>query len=324
MIELDRINMVFTGRAAHRALDDVTLSIAGSSVSVLLGPNGAGKTTLLRVLGRTLLPTSGRYRLCGKDVLADRTALRDIAFAQEGDKSLQMRFTGRENVELYLARHDFRPHHAALNRAAARFDLDGWLDREVRFYSKGMRQKLCLLGPLLLPSRVVLLDEPTVGLDAESLTVLTETLRMLRDDGRSVVVATHEIDFASSVFTNVIVIADGRVVADLDDRAFRAVAGGRRFLVSVQDAAIPALAGWTSARGESGEIVLARDGAHPADLADALAQLLRAGIVPTSVATNEPSFDIVYRRILEDAQLDLDFHKVPLRRVSPRTVGAAL
>jgi ABC-type multidrug transport system ATPase subunit len=324
VIELSNIDVVFTGRATHRALDGVSLSISGSSVTVMLGPNGAGKTTLLRVLARTILPGRGTYRLRGKDVIADRSALRDVAFAHEGDRALMMRCTGRENLELYLARNDVRSKRTSIDRAAERFGLGSWLDKETHLYSKGMRQKLCLMGPLLLPAAVVLLDEPTVGLDAESLGVLADSLRLLRDEGRAVIVATHEIDFASSIFTNVVVLAGGRVLADLDDRRFRSVVGGRRFVVTVRDAVIPALAGWTSERGESGENALSRDGGTPADLHDALARLLAAGIVPSSVSTGEPSFDVVYQRILANAQLDRGLDQVPLRDISPSPVGIAL
>ncbi len=324
MIELSHVEVVFTGRAVHHAIDDLSLSIDGSSVTVLLGPNGAGKTTLLRVLGRTLLPTSGSYRLDGRDVLADRTTLRHIVFAQEGDKSLYMRYTGRENIELYLARHGVRARRREIDRIAAGFGLDGWLDREAQLYSKGMRQKLCLIGPLLIPARVVLLDEPTVGLDAESVSVLASTLRTLRDEGRALVVATHEIEFAQSVFTNVVVMAGGRVLADLDDRAFRSVVVGRRLVVTVRDAAIPALEGWTSSRGERGEIVLSRDGAETADLEAALRRLLQAGIVPVAVSTGEPSFDIVYRRILGNAQSHRDFDQVPFGSLPASPLSAVL
>jgi ABC-2 type transport system ATP-binding protein len=324
VIELSHINVVFTGRSAHRALDDVSLSIAGSSVTVLLGPNGAGKTTLLRVLGRTLLPTTGTYHLAGKDVPTDRKSLRHIVFAQEGDKSLYLRYTGRENVELYLARHGVRPERLAIDRIATTFGLEGWLDKETQLYSKGMRQKLCLIGPLLIPARVVLLDEPTVGLDADSLAALAQTLRALRDEGRALIVATHEIEFARTVFTDVVVMAGGRVLANLDDQAFRSVVVGRRFVITVRDAAIPALPGWVSTRGELGEIVLSRDGAEPADLDAALRRLLQAGVVPTSVSTGEPSFDVVYRRILSNAQSHHGLDQVPVRSVPASPVGAAL
>lgn len=324
MIQLDHIDVTFSGRTAHHALDNVSLTLGAGSVTVLLGPNGAGKTTLLRVLGRTLLPNRGSYRLNGKSVLADRTTLGDIVFGHEGDRALMMRCTGRENLELYLARNDVRAGRAAIERAAERFGLERWLDKETHLYSKGMRQKLCLLGPLLVPARVVLLDEPTVGLDAESLATLGETLRLLRAEGRAVIVATHEIDFANSIFTNVVVLAEGKVLAHLDDREFRSVVVGRRFVVTVRDAAIPAIAGWGSSCGESGEIVLSRDGATKADLENALFCLLHAGVVPSSVSTGEPSFDVVYQRILANAQPHRDIDQVPVRDLSARPVSAAL
>ncbi len=324
VIELSNISVDFRGRARHRALDDVSLSIGGSSVTVLLGPNGAGKTTLLRVLGRTLFPTAGRYRLDGRDVVADRSTLRHIVFAQEGDKSLYLRYTGRENVELYLARHGVRVPRQAIDRLCVQFGLGGWLDKETQLYSKGMRQKLCLMGPLLIPARVVLLDEPTVGLDTDSMAVLAHALRALRDEGKTLIVATHEIEFARSMFTNVVVMADGRVLAHLDEHVFLSVAVGQRFVVTVRDAAVPALEGWISTRGVDGEIVLSRDGAQLADLEAALRRLLRTGIVPVAVSTGEPSFDIVYRRILSNAQSHRDLHQVPFRGVPTGTIGAAL
>lgn len=324
MIELSNVGVIFTGRSKHPALDRINLSVEPSSVTVLLGPNGAGKTTLLRVLGRTLLPSSGTYRLWGKNAVTDRSVLNDIAFAQEGDRSLQLRYTGRDNIELYLAQHGVRARRSSIDDIASRFELQDWLDKEARLYSKGMRQKLCLIGPLLIPARVILLDEPTVGLDAESLDTLVQTLRTLRDEGRAVIIATHEIEFARSVFTNVVVLSQGRVLADLDDRSFRAVAGGHRFIITVRDVAIPALAGWSSSRGERGEIVLSRDGATPADLQEALTALLHAGVLPTSVSSNEPSFDIVYRRILTNAQFDRDLDEVQVQSVSERPIRTAL
>ncbi len=272
------------------------------------------------------MPARGSYRLRGKDVATDRSALRDIAFGHEGDRALLMRCSGRENVELYLARNDVRHKRATIDRAAEQFGLAHWLDKETHLYSKGMRQKLCLLGPLLVPARVVLLDEPTVGLDAESLGILADMLRVLREPkaGPSSSRPTRSTSPAQSSPTSSCWPA-GRVLADLDDRAFRAVIGGRRFVVTVRDAAIPALAGWASAaRRVRRDRSLARRSRAGADLDDALLHLLHAGIIPTSVSTGEPSFDVVYQRILSDAQPDRDLDQVPFRSLSPRAVAAVL
>ncbi len=262
VIELSHIDVVFGGRATHRALDDVSLvDRRGPPSPCCSGPNGAGKTTLLRVLGRTLLPSRGTYRLDGKDVARrpQRLARHRIRARrrQVADDAVQR---PREHRALPSSKRHARRAASRSKRLRSASAWSAGSTRRHTFTPRGCVRS-CACWALCCSRRASSCSTSPRSASMPRAWTSGETLRLLRDEGRAVIVATHEIDFASSVFTNVVVLAAGKVLADLDDRAFRAVVTRPALRRHRARCRIPALAGWTSTRGEAGEIVLSRDGA---------------------------------------------------------------
>jgi heme exporter protein A len=205
-VELREVTKTF---GPVRALVQVSAKLLGGQVSAVLGPNGSGKSTLLAILGTLMRPTSGRVD--HGDLGRERQAVR-ASLGWVGHESLSYpELTGRENVELAARLHgcDAR---GAVEEASSRFDLGSFLDRPVRTYSRGQRQRIALARALVHRPRLLLLDEPTTGLDAAATRKLTDVVRAEARAGAVVVVVTHDSAFADDVADAKIELDRGRRV----------------------------------------------------------------------------------------------------------------
>jgi len=201
---------------ARRAVDDLDLQVEAGDVFGLLGPNGAGKTTTIRMLTTLLAPTAGSAKVCGFDVTRQPGQVRRrIGYVMQ-NVALQTNhlLTGRENVELEAAlRHV--PRRLCRARAEEMLDLVGLLphaDRLIAEYSGGMRKRLDLAGGLLHRPEVLVLDEPSLGLDVQSRHRMWDHIRGLRDQGTTVLLATNYLDEADRLCNRLTIIDDGRTV----------------------------------------------------------------------------------------------------------------
>jgi heme exporter protein A len=177
-------------------------------VSVVLGPNGSGKTTLLAIVGTLARPTSG-----GVDhgVLGAGRAVRATMGWVGHDSLAYADLTGRENVALAARLYGVDPIQAYA-AADERFELSAFADRPIRTYSRGQRQRIALARALVHRPRLVLLDEPTAGLDRRASLRLGEVIREEADAGAIVVVVTHDGGFADAVGDSRIELDRGRVL----------------------------------------------------------------------------------------------------------------
>ena len=190
-----------------RALVGVTCTFAAGAITVLRGPNGSGKSTLLAIVGLMTKPTSG-YIDHG-DLGSRRDEIRG-ALGWVGHESLcYPDLTGRQNVELAASLHDCDPREAFAT-AAERFDLKVFADRPVRTYSRGQRQRIALARALVQSPRLLLLDEPTTGLDETAVARLGAVLREESARGATVVISTHDDGFASTVGSELLTLDRGR------------------------------------------------------------------------------------------------------------------
>lgn len=198
------------------AVKDVTLTVGAGELFGFLGPNGAGKTTTIRMLAGLLAPTAGRVAIGEVDLQKDpQTAKRMIGYVP--DRPLVYdKLTGREYLQFMMELYDV-PQQEAESRAAhylEQFELLEAQDELTGSYSLGMKQKISLIGQLIHDPRVLLLDEPTVGLDPKAARRLRDVLRELCDEGVAVLISTHLLPIAELMCDRVGIMDHGTIIAD--------------------------------------------------------------------------------------------------------------
>ncbi|ERG96332.1 ABC transporter ATP-binding protein [Haloquadratum walsbyi] len=228
-----------SGDDAVTAVNDISLNIERGSIVGLLGPNGAGKTTLIKSILGTVLPDTGAIRVLGTNVKNNRrTAYANVDAMLEGARNDYWRLTVRENLRYFATVSGINPDSVATRHAQLleRLDLTTWADTPVRELSRGMKQKVSLASVLAGGAELLFLDEPTLGLDVEgSRTLRTELRRLAIEDGLTVVLSSHNMAVIEDVCDRVIVMADGRIVADSDVETLVETVGGERLQIKSND-----------------------------------------------------------------------------------------
>jgi ABC-2 type transport system ATP-binding protein len=286
------------------ALDGLDLEVEAGTVFGLLGPNGAGKTTLVRILATLLRPTAGRARVLGHDVVAEPLAVRRRIGLAGQFAAVDAELTGRENVEM-IARLYRLPGAEARRRASEvleRFGLVEAADRRVSTYSGGMRRRLDLAAGLIGRPPVVLLDEPTTGLDPRSRQELWRIVDELHREGTTVLLTTQYLEEADRLAQQIAVVDHGRIAAQGTPAQLKATVGGNVLSVRVADPAdIPDASAVLADIGADeqprvdttdGEIRVAV--ADPAASAEAIRRLDARGLPIAAVELQRPSLDDVF------------------------------
>ena len=200
----------------RREPDGIDLRVESGEIFGLLGPNGAGKTTTMKMLATLLIPTSGAIRVLGIDPLERPREVRARLGAMlSGERSLYWKLTARENLEYFAALYHVPPTETD-QRIAGVLTAVKLTDRAedyVERYSTGMRQRLALARALLPDPPLIILDEPTVGLDPQASRDLRDRVRELRAQGRTVLLTTHYMEEADQLCDRVAIIDHGRIVA---------------------------------------------------------------------------------------------------------------
>ncbi|MFD9129345.1 ATP-binding cassette domain-containing protein [Kitasatospora sp. NPDC059571] len=284
------------------ALAGVEFDVAPGTVFGLLGPNGAGKSTTIRILTTIIRPSGGRAEVLGRDVVRDARAVRRLIGLAGQFAAVDPNLTGRENLRLIgrltqVPRERIRPRAAEL---LERFLLAEAGDRPVRTYSGGMRRRLDVAAALVADPPVLFLDEPTTGLDPQSRNALWALIRELVADGTTVLLTTQYLEEADRVAARVVVIDEGRIIADDAPAALKARLGDTVIELSMGDGerAASAAAALTSRLGtapeQEGPLLrfTAQDGSRL--LIDILHVTEGIGLVPRAVAVREPSLDDVF------------------------------
>jgi ABC-2 type transport system ATP-binding protein len=222
---------------ATRALDGVDLEIQAGKVLGLLGPNGAGKTTMVRILTTLLRPDSGRAWVAGHDVVADPEAVREVIGLSGQYAAVDENLTGFENLYMVGRFYGFSRADA---RARSRellgdFRLDDAADRPAKTYSGGMRRRLDLAGALVARPPVVVLDEPTTGLDPRGRLDTWDVIGNLVRHGASVLLTTQYLEEADRLADSIAVIDKGKVIAEGTSDELKAQTGGERLELVVTD-----------------------------------------------------------------------------------------
>ena len=217
------------------ALRDLDLVVPAGSVLGLLGHNGAGKTTAVRILTTLAVPTTGRARVAGIDVVDDAAAVRARIGLAAQAATVDGLLTARRNLEL-VGRLYHLPRAEARRRAdelLERLNLAGDADRLVKTFSGGMRRRLDLAATLVAKPPVLFLDEPTTGLDPHSRNELWDVLRDLVREGTTLLLTTQYLEEADRLADDIVVLDHGRVAASGSPEELKARVGGERVDVTV-------------------------------------------------------------------------------------------
>ena len=323
MIELHQLNKRYIAAkgVSVSALNDLSLQVPAGSLYGLLGPNGAGKTTALRILCTLLAPDSGTVRVAGLDALADPRRVRRLLGYVAQEVAIDKILTGRELLQLQGDLYHL-PRHQRDRRIAELIELMGmgdWIDRRCGGYSGGMRRRLDLAAGLLHSPQVLVLDEPTVGLDIESRAAIWQVLRQLRDGGTTVLLSSHYLEEVDALADHLAIIESGTVIAEGPPSSLKAALGGDRLTLRVREfsdaseaASVQALLRdcpgvrqvvVNQAQGYSLNLVIENDG-----VVEQLRQQLASADLPVfALAQSRPSLDDVYLqatgRTLMDAEL---------------------
>lgn len=212
MIELVNLTRYFGSLAA---VNGISLRVLPGEIFACLGPNGAGKTTTLRMMMGLLLPTSGTIRLGGYDLLAQPVAAKRLCGFVPDRPHVYEKLTGREFLDFVAGLYDL-PSVGVASRAAQlleMFDLSDWAHELIENYSHGMKQRLVMAATLMHDPRILVLDEPMVGLDPRGARLLKRTLRMLARKGVTVFMSTHSLEVAEEVADRIGIIDQGRLIA---------------------------------------------------------------------------------------------------------------
>jgi ABC-2 type transport system ATP-binding protein len=213
VIELDGVAKTFDGTIL--ALQDVSFSVATGSVCALLGQNGAGKTTTINILSTLMKPSYGKAVVGGYDVVQDPARVRESIAMTGQVAAIDWQLSGRENLVMFSRLHGMRRKaaNARADELIEQFGLADAADRSVVTYSGGMRRRIDIAAALVVPPRVLFLDEPTTGLDPLSRRSVWDLVSSLAADGVTVLLTTQYLEEADVLSDSIVVIDHGRVVA---------------------------------------------------------------------------------------------------------------
>jgi len=300
VVEAEDLQKIYPGGV--RALNGVSFRVSRGEIYSILGPNGAGKTTTMKIIATLLKPTSGRVSVMGIDVVSEPDRVRRIIGYVPQDLSADDELTGLENVVLQARLYGI-PKGEARRRALELLEMVGLRDaagRLVKSYSGGMRRRLELAMGLVNEPELLILDEPTLGLDVQSRLGLWEYIRRLRKEkGLTILMTTHYMDEADRLSDRIAIIDRGRIVAEGTPEELKSRVGGD--VIMVRASSVP---------GDVVEKIRSVDGVLGADLVEgnlrikvrsaekAMARLLSVlssiGADVESISISKPTLDQVF------------------------------
>jgi len=211
LLVLDRISKRFGSRLA---VDDLSLQVEAGEIYGLIGPNGSGKTTTVKLVAGLYRPGAGRILIRGIDLAtAPEAAKRHIGYVPD-EPFVYEKMSGREFLHLVGELYGVPPSERdrKIEELLALYPIQAVLDQYVESYSRGSRQKLAIMASLLHAPRLLIVDEPIVGLDPESAIQTRELLKRFASTGGAALVSTHTLSFAEAVCHRVGLLCDGRLI----------------------------------------------------------------------------------------------------------------
>src|SRR6266849_2726366 len=309
-IEIESLIKVYgKGATQVRAVDGISLSIPPGQILGLLGPNGAGKTTTIKLICGLVSPTSGSVRVNGYNIGRQRSrAVLQLGAVLEGGRNVYWSLTAWQNLFYFGRLKGVRGTEIAPRAEQLLRDLGLWHVRhaQVGGFSRGMQQKVAVAAALITDPPILLLDEPTIGLDVEAArTVKDWIVGLAYEQHKTVVLTTHMLDMAQQLCDRVAIMRAGRIVADLPVRELLGRFQNDRYQIvlgALTDIDALSLPEGTTLSQEDGATVLTAPVLEGRDLYTLLARLGEARVSLRSVAQVEPDLEEVFLRLMrEDA-----------------------
>ncbi|MFE5944185.1 ATP-binding cassette domain-containing protein [Streptomyces sp. NPDC056480] len=290
------------------ALRGLDLAVPEGSVCGVLGPNGAGKTTAVRVLTTLVKPDAGSARVAGHDVVRDPAGVRKRIAVTGQYASVDGDLTGAENLRLFARL--LRAPRARADELLEQFGLAAAAGRPARTYSGGMRRRLDLAASLLVPPRVLFLDEPTTGLDPYSRNGIWDAVRGLASRGTTVLLTTQYLEEADRLADDIVLIDGGRAAQRGSPAELKALVGSYAEVVVADPSALEAAAAVLDRLTGSAPVLDAGHrtvGAVTTDGTLTLPRIVRevdaAGVLLVDASLRPPTLDEVFLRLTDRKEL---------------------
>jgi ABC-2 type transport system ATP-binding protein len=292
---------------AVRAVDDLSLSVPIGQVVGLLGPNGAGKTTTIKMMCGLVTPTSGRIRLNGYDVARERPmAVRQVGALLEGARNVYWSLSAWQNL-LYFGRLKGLSRRQIAPRAESMLhSLDLWEQRHqaVGGYSRGMQQKVAIAAALITDPPILLLDEPTLGLDVQTARTVKDWIaKLAHEEGKTIVLTTHQLALAQELSDRIAIIHQGHLLTDLPVRALLARFRQETYEIRLGSPLDASAASWLdgfSVTSEDGESLIRGPISDQEKLYDLLTKVHTHHLPLIAVEPVEPNLEDVFVQILKE------------------------
>jgi len=279
------------------ALAGVSLSIEQGEFFGLLGPNGAGKTTLISILAGLVRPSSGSASVMGSDVLVDYRRARRLLGVVPQELVFDPFFTVRETLRIQSGYYGIRNNDAWIDEILHNLDLAAKADSNMRSLSGGMKRRVLVAQALVHRPPVIVLDEPTAGVDVELRKGLWQFVRRLNADGHTVLLTTHYLEEAESLCGRIAMLKEGRIVAlDSTHRLLERFSGLTvEFSLDAADSLPATLLPSVSAREDSHVTLQLRD---YGDLETVLSTLKREAVSVSELQVHPPDLEQVFLRVM--------------------------
>ncbi len=219
------------------ALKGLSIEIPAGTLFGILGPNGAGKSTLIKILATLIEPDSGEISINNINLIKNSRQIRELIGYVAQDVALDKILTGRELLDFQSDLYHINKNKKIerIEKLINQLEMNDWIDRKCGTYSGGMKRRIDLAAGLLHLPKVLILDEPTVGLDIESRNIIWQLLKDLRNDGMTVLLSSHYLDEIDKLADRLIIIDHGRVIAQGTPAQLKNKLGGDRITLKVRE-----------------------------------------------------------------------------------------
>lgn len=295
-IDFDHVGKRF---GEFTALGDVSFTVEQGDFFALLGPNGAGKTTLISILGGLTRASSGAVRVMGHDVVADyRAARRSVGIVPQ-ELVFDPFFTVRETLRFQSGYFGLGNNDDWIDEILANIGLTDKANANMRQLSGGMKRRVMVAQALVHRPPVIVLDEPTAGVDVELRQSLWAFVRRLNADGHTIVLTTHYLEEAETLCNRIAMLKQGRLIALEDKDALMGHGAARRLNLRLKAALPESLAPLlVSQRGDMVELKLA----ECAELEGILAELARAGVGIHDIEVSKPDLEEIFVKMMRNSE----------------------